>query len=315
MSGSESKRRAVGERRAEIQRLYRSRPRSRFLRFSLAAALALVVVSWAGEGMGAGDFLSERRLANLERFASELVPYPLQGQDFELPKALSFYAELLRSKGFEAALSTLAISILAIVLAAAGGLLLGPLTVRTLAAPEPYAPSSRPPSPLRRAAWRGLRVAVRAVLILSRSIPEYVWAFLFVAVLGPTAWPLILALAAHNLGILGKLKAEVVEDLEPQVLRGLRGLGATRLQMLVTAIFPLSVGRFLLFFFYRWETCVREATVLGMLGIASLGFCILEARARNHYDEMFFYVLLGAVIVLVGDAVSAVSRGAVRRAG
>ncbi|MEO1367496.1 MAG: hypothetical protein AAFX50_10000, partial [Acidobacteriota bacterium] len=83
----------------------------------------------------------------------------------------------------------------------------------------------------------------------------------------------------------------------------------------LTAILPASVGRFLLFFFYRWETCVREATVLGMLGIASLGFWILEARARNFYDEMFFFVLLGALLVLIGDVVSALSREAVRRAG
>ncbi|MEM8995696.1 MAG: ABC transporter permease subunit, partial [Acidobacteriota bacterium] len=159
------------------------------------------------------------------------------------------------------------------------------------------------------------RTVARSVLILSRAIPEYVWAFLFLAVLGPTAWPLILALAAHNLGILGKLKAEVIEDLEPEVAAGLRGLGAGRTQTFLTAILPASVGRFLLFFFYRWETCVREATVLGMLGIASLGFWILEARARNFYDEMFFFVLLGALLVLVGDVVSALSREAVRRAG
>ncbi len=76
----------------------------------------------------------------------------------------------------------------------------------------------------------------------------------------------------------------------------------------------MILPRFLLFFFYRWETCVREATVLGMLGIVSLGYWIVDTRARNHYDEMFFFVLLGAGIVLVGDLVSAVAREVVRRA-
>ena len=65
---------------------------------------------------------------------------------------------------------------------------------------------------------------------------------------------------------------------------------------------------------YRWETCVREATVLGMLGIVSLGYWIVDARARNHYDEMFLLVLVGAAIVLVGDLVSAAAREVVRRA-
>ncbi|MCZ6751465.1 MAG: ABC transporter permease subunit, partial [Acidobacteria bacterium] len=92
-----------------------------------------------------------------------------------------------------------------------------------------------------------------------------------------------------------------------------RALGATRAQMVFSALFPLTFSRFLLFFFYRWETCVREATVLGMLGISSLGFWIQDARARNHYDEMFFLILLGGLLVLIGDLVSAAAREWVRR--
>ena len=55
--------------------------------------------------------------------------------------------------------------------------------------------------------------------------------------------------------------------------------------------------------------------MLGMLGIVSLGYFIMDARARNHYDEMIFLVLLGAAIVIAGDVVSALARRAVRRAG
>ena len=80
------------------------------------------------------------------------------------------------------------------------------------------------------------------------------------------------------------------------------------------AIVPAGLPRFLLYFFYRWETCVREATVLGMLGMASLGYLILDARAGNRYDEMLFYVLLGVGLVLAGDLVSAAVRRVVRRA-
>ena len=54
----------------------------------------------------------------------------------------------------------------------------------------------------------------------------------------------------------------------PEPLRALRGMGAGRRQIVLTALWPISLGRLLLYFFYRWETCVREATVLGMLGVA-----------------------------------------------
>lgn len=306
--------RVADSRDDEIRRLYRRRPRSRFLRWSVLALTSLVVLAWSSDGLRLTGFLTERRLANFERFLGELRPYPLQGKEFDASVATAWAGEVLNERGWAAAGTTLAMSVAAIVLAALVALFLTPAATRTFATPEPYLPGPRPPGRVRRFFW-GLVVAVaRAVLIFVRAIPEYVWAFIFLAVLGPTAWPVVLALAFHNAGILGKLTAEVVENLEPAPLAAMRGLGASRGQIATLGIFPLILPRFLLFFFYRWETCVREATVLGMLGTISLGYWIVDARARNHYDEMFFFVLIGAGIVLVGDLVSAVAREVVRRA-
>jgi phosphonate transport system permease protein len=145
-------------------------------------------------------------------------------------------------------------------------------------------------------------------LILARAVPEYIWAFLFIAILGQGAWPAILALALHNTGILGRLGAEVVENVERRPPSALRGLGAGRLQIHLFGILPVVLPRFLVFFFYRWETCVREATVLGMLGVLSLGYLIRDARARDHYDDMLVFILLGAILVLAVDALSAILR-------
>ncbi len=298
-----------------IRRLYRERPKSRLVFWSTTALVALLVYSWTGEELGrVGDLFSERRQGNLRRFLSELVPPPVAESGFDAGVAAQWAGEMLREKGLEAAATTLALSVAAIVLAAVWGWLLAPLAARTFATTEPYLAGTCPPGFWGRNLWRALVGAVRVFLIFMRSIPEYVWAFLLLAILGPTAWPVVLALALHNAGILGKLTAEVMENLEPAPLGALRGLGASRRQMAAAALFPLTLPRFLLFFFYRWETCVREATVLGMLGIASLGYWIVDARARQHYDEMFFLVLLGAGLVLVGDLVSAVARELVRRA-
>jgi phosphonate transport system permease protein len=76
---------------------------------------------------------------------------------------------------------------------------------------------------------------------------------------------------------------------------------------------PLVLGRFLMYFFYRFETCVREATVLGMLGVVSLGYWIQDARSKQFYDEMVFFVALGALIVLAADLLSAFARTSLRR--
>ncbi|MEM7050074.1 MAG: ABC transporter permease subunit [Acidobacteriota bacterium] len=295
----------------EIRRLHRQRPRSLLLRISGLALAALTALAWIVGDFSLGAFLAPRRRANLERFLGELVPHPLQGRDFDLGLAASWVGEMMATHGWAALRATAAISVAAILLATFGGLLTAFPAARNLATAEPFLPSSGRP---RRAPWKLLVGLSRGLQILSRALPEYVLAFLFLALFGPSAWPAVLALALHNAGILGKLTAEVVEDLDPRVPAALRGLGAGRTQIAQAAVVPLVLNRILLFVFYRWETCVREATVLGLLGIVSLGYWIQDARARNHYDEMFFYVLLGAILVVVGDIVSTWARGRIREA-
>lgn len=302
------------DRGAEIHRLRRRRPRSRFLRWSGAVVAAIVAFAWLGGDLPLRDLVSARRIANLQRFLGELRPHPLQGEPWDWGEALTWAGGVMAEKGWEGALITLWIAVLAIVLAGGAAAALSLLAARTVASAEPYLPSSRPPGPLRRALWGSLVWGVRALFIFLRAIPEYVLAFLLLGMLGPTAWAAVLALALHNTGILGKLDAEVVENAERRTLSALRAVGAGRLQIASSGIFPAVLGRYLLFFFYRWETCVREATVLGMLGIVSLGFWIQDARARNFYDEMFLLVLVGAAIVVAGDLVSALARSLVRRA-
>lgn len=303
---------------AAIRRLRRERRRDGRGFWSVLALLALSLYAWTSEEVRRSALFSERRLQNLERFLGELRPEPLRSSSpasgSDAAVVLEWAGEILGSRGWEAASTTLALAVAAMVFAAVGAWVLALPAARTFAAAEVYLPGARPPGARQRLLWRSLVAAVRLLLIFMRSVPEYVWAFLFLAILGPTAWPVVLALALHNAGILGKLAAEAVENLDPAPLAALRGLGAGRSQIAVTGLFPLALPRFLLYFFYRWETCVRETTVLGMLGVSSLGFWVIDARARQHYDEMFFFVLIGAAIVVTGDLVSALARELVRRA-
>lgn len=294
-----------------VRRLRRQRPRRRYLRFSAGALTLLMAYCWVAGNFRA-DLFSARRLRNLQRFLGELRPYPLQGREFDAAVAMGWALDLLRERAYAAAVMTLAIAVAAMALAGLAGVLLALPAARTFATAEPFLDEVRPPRPVTRAAWAACVHLTRLLLIFLRAVPEYVWAFLLVALLGPTAWPAVLALALHNTGILGKLTGEAVENLEPQALAALRGLGATRAQIATAGLFPAVLPRFLLFFFYRWETCVREATVLGMLGVVSLGHYIQEARARNQYDTLLLFVLTGAALVLAGDLVSALARRVVR---
>ena len=304
--------RVTHDRETVIRRLWQDRPRRRFVHWSGGLLLALVVHGWMLGGVDLSDVLSPQRWQNVERFLTELRPFPLQGRAWDWSVAGQWTLELLREKAWPAAVTTLAISVLAIVLATLGALLLVLSAARTIADAEPYLPGPRPPGLIRRLGSGGVVAGTRALLMFFRSVPEYIWAFLLVAMLGPTAWPAVLALALHNTGVLGKLGADVVENLETPALEALRGVGGSRLQIAGVGILPAIVPRMLLFVFYRWETCIREATVLGMLGIVSLGYWIEDARSRNHYDEMFFLILVGALIVILGDVLSEIARRVMR---
>jgi phosphonate transport system permease protein len=313
---------------APIEILRRERPRSRLVRWSAIAFLVLAAWAWTSGDIQVGDLLNARRLENLERFLREdAVPFPLRGKPSDLGAYSAWAGELFRDRGLLGSVQTLAISVLAITLAGIGAVVLAPFAARNVASHDPFPPPSGPERDAvelrgielvrerrRRRAWSCLSASTRAFLILLRAIPEYVWAFLLLAILGPNAWPAILALAIHNAGILGKLGAETIENLEAAPLRALRGLGAGRAQVTLAAAAPLALPRFLLYFFYRFETCVREATVLGLLGVVSLGYWIQDARGRHYYDEMLFFVALGAGIVLLGDLTSAAVRSFLRRA-
>jgi phosphonate transport system permease protein len=298
--------------------LHRRRPTSKLLRATSLLLAALALYAWCAGDIRMDDLFSARRVANVERFLREEVrPHPLVGKPFDAGVFFAWVRELLFAKhGAEGTAATLSISVVAISLAGALALCLAPFAARNLAARSPF---EQDRSALRSGAridpfWSSLTTITRAAMIFLRAIPEYVWAFLFLAMLGPSAWPAILALAIHNAGILGKLGAETIENLDPSAPRALRELGATRAEIGIAAVMPLALARFLLYFFYRFETCVREATVLGMLGVVSLGYWIQDARAKHFYDEMLFFVALGAIIVLLVDLLSAAARHFLRRA-
>ncbi len=326
----------MSTRRETVRELRRTRPVDRFARRSVALIALLVAATWLfgvldlpalARDAFVDDFAtlreeSARAHANVTRFLGEVRPYPLHGRPWDTAVAARWATDLFVEgiprfdipSGFEAAWRTLAISITAIVMAGLAATLCAFPAARTFATPEPFLPGSDRISALQRRAWRAALLVARGLLVFLRSVPEYVWAYLLIGMLGISAWPAVVALAIHNAGILGKLDAETVENLAPQPLAALRGAGATRRQVAFVGALPAALSRFLLYFFYRWETCVREATVLGMLGIVSLGYALSETRIRQRYDDMLFYILLGTVLVLVGDLVSLVARGLVRRA-
>lgn len=296
---------ASGSLDGKLDDLRRARPRPVLLTASLAGFAGLLVLA-ASQGLfslGAA-FASERR-TRLARFLDGLTPPELRAAGRE-PGALGrWLAEHATWDALAAVGTTAAIAAAAIGLAVVVAGLLAPLAARTLAERDPYLDSGTPP-------LRGFAAGcVRWAFVLLRALPEFVLAFLAVAIFGRGAWPAVLALAIHNAGILGRLQAETLENLPRGPGRALRIGGANRTQLALVAL-PRTRTRFASFAFYRFETCVREATVLGLLGIASLGYRIELERTRRYYDEMLWWIALGALLVLAAEFLSRRVRSALR---
>ncbi|HET8564791.1 MAG TPA: phosphate/phosphonate ABC transporter permease, partial [Candidatus Binatia bacterium] len=102
-------------------------------------------------------------------------------------------------------------------------------------------------------------LAAKSILNILRTIPEMVWALIFVFLVGLGPFPGVLALGVHTGGVLGKLFGEVLEDVNTQPIESLQATGANRLQILFYGILPQVLPQFISYTLYRWEVNIRVA--------------------------------------------------------
>jgi len=150
-----------------------------------------------------------------------------------------------------------------------------------------------------------MRWFVRATLIVLRSIPELVWALVFVRVvgLGPTAG--VLAIALTYGGMLGKVYAEILESGESHATHTLMRNGSDRLQAFVYALLPSHAAELASYTVYRWECAIRSSVVLGFVGAGGLGQQLDNSMKMFNGGEVATLLLVFIVLVALADNVSA----------
>ncbi len=242
--------------------------------------LVLASILVLPEAVGGGSALS-----NLARFVGhDLVPSPLRGHDLADPGTWSaFGAWLLRILAEQVApgvFHTLVLSQIALVATA----------ILALAAF---------PAVSRRFAGRSGQALGRIWLVVVRSTPEYMLAYVLLQLLGPSMLPAILALSLHNAGIVGYLMGRHADalDYRPDAPKGLN--------LYAFETVPRLYGQFLAYMLYRWEIIVRESAIFGILGVATLGYHVDAAISELRLDAAFVLIL---ALVLLSAAVDALSR-------
>ncbi|BCJ89696.1 phosphonate ABC transporter, permease protein PhnE [Terrihabitans soli] len=146
-------------------------------------------------------------------------------------------------------------------------------------------------------AW--ITFPVRRMMDALRAINELVFALIFIAAVGLGPFAGVLALFVHTTGIIAKLFSEAVEAIDHGPVEGIRGTGATKLQEIVYGVIPQVLPLWIGFTLYRFESNVRSATVLGLVGGGGIGMTFNETMRSFQYEQA------GAILVIVVITVSA----------
>jgi phosphonate transport system permease protein len=267
---------------------------------SVLFALILIAGSWVyitiGENARLSELLSEKNLEYAKTFFGGLLginqenPAFLNGESWEV--ALKLTLETLEMSIMAIGFSTIVAFIT--VLPAARNIANGSLTLKKK--------------------WYNwiLYGFIRLLYIFSRSVPELVWAMMIIFIFKPGILPGALALALHNFGILGKLWAEVIEDMDSRPIRNLATAGASKIEILFYGILPMVLPRFLTYILYRWEVIMRTTIVVGFVGAGGLGMEFKLAMSYFDYTQITLLLLCYMILVIIADFASESTRKTVK---
>jgi phosphonate transport system permease protein len=230
--------------------------------------LAVLAASWQGADMRPLDLV--RDSGNMAKYASDFFP-PNFGQ------WRNYLQEMV---------VTLQIALWGTVLAVVCAVPLGLLSSSNVAP-----------------AW--VTQPVRRLMDAARAINEMVFAMLFIVAVGLGPFAGVLALFVHTTGVLAKLFSEAVESIDSQPVEGIRATGANALEEIVYGILPQVLPLWISYALYRFESNVRSASVVGMVGAGGIGVILWEIIRGFQYAETCAVMIIIIVTVSVIDVVSA----------
>lgn len=148
----------------------------------------------------------------------------------------------------------------------------------------------------------------RTILSFFRAVPDIVFALIFVTAVGLGPFAGVLALICHNTGVMGKLWAESIEEIDPGPSLALHTVGANRAQIVANATLPQVSASLMGLLLYRFDVNVRSSLVLGLVGAGGIGLLINQSIKSFQFDAMMTHILIVLVLVILVDTFSAVVR-------
>ena len=147
-------------------------------------------------------------------------------------------------------------------------------------------------------------IGARRIMDLLRAVNEFVFALMFVTAVGLGPFAGMLALGLHTGGVLGKLLSETVEAIDPGQVEGVAAAGASRLHVIAFGVVPQVLPNFLSYILLRFESDIRSASVIGMVGGGGIGFYLWDTIRAFNDREAATVILLIVLMVMLVDVVS-----------
>jgi phosphonate transport system permease protein len=232
---------------------------SRWARLSALVALSAVVLAWLTSDVSLSGLTSPRTGELTARLLDEMWPPALPAGGWS---ALGVAVQ-----------DTVAMAVLAMAIAVTVTLVIGPWAVRHRRS------SVDEGRPTRRLLRGSVWWAARAILLVLRSVPPTVWAVIALLALFPGVLPGALALGLYTGGILGRLVAEAWESVDTRPRDALRATGVRSWLASLTAVVPPSSHHLLTYTLYRFEICIRDTAIVGVVGAAGLGHLLADNLA------------------------------------
>src|ERR1035437_4289433 len=149
-----------------------------------------------------------------------------------------------------------------------------------------------------------LRLAVRRALEFCRTVPDIVFAMIFVIAFSLGPLPGVLAITIHTTGALGKLFSEVVESINMKPVEGIAATGGSWLAQMHYGVVPQVLSNFASYALLRFEVNVRGATVIRFVGVGGIGAELIVAIRTSFYSDVSAILLMIVVCVMLIDTIS-----------
>jgi phosphonate transport system permease protein len=151
---------------------------------------------------------------------------------------------------------------------------------------------------------RLLRNTVRTFLSAERALPDLIVVLFFVAIVGLGPFPGVMALVAGSIGMLGKLFADAIEEVDPRPVESMVAIGATKAQVIRYAVLPQVIPSLIANTLYRFEVNIRMSIFLGVVGAGGIGFNLVVFLRLLKYQEAMAAILTILILVTLCEKLS-----------